>query len=227
MNVTSFDQINNTNTIIVLYPSGASGEFLAGTIAKSFDLVHSSSLNDYVTHNRYTYFDLFDRELSSSADPLNENQILDGINNYFSTNNDVNKAHIGLSHPTKHCVEFIEKHLNNARIVEITTVHTLSKKFRVVAAENKIPKHEHFTAHERYNFQMGAMKYDQSLCEVVHKLTIEWVELFAGNPENIIQPLEKFLMSQCDREMFVSLVQEYIQKNKPILDQSGAIPSPT
>lgn len=223
MRLTSIEQVNNSNCIIVLYPSGASGEFLAGSIAKTFPGVHSSQLNEYVTVNRYTYFDLFDRVLNSSISAVTQEQVLAGVNNYFSTNY-CDLKHVGLAHTTSNNLMFIKQNLPNAKIVEITTYDLISKNFRYLAAESKIPKHQNFTAGERNSFLTNAMQYTESHILSDNKLTIEWLDLLTRS-HCALDQLEDFFDLECDRDAFIRCIQEYIQRNNTIIEQCGITPA--
>lgn len=225
MHIADLNAINNNNTIIVLYPSGASGEFLAGTIAMVFDGVHSSQLNEYSSETRYNYFDIFDRTLNSSSEFVNYRVVLDGVNNYLVTN-DSDLKHLGLAHSVQETVDFLGDYLSQCQVIEVVTGTQESKRFRIEAANSKIPKHQNFTAAERAGFTQCATLFSASQCSMVSKLCVEWSDLFLYHTEATIERIEDFLKMKCDCGEFKNRIYDYLHRNQALIERCGISPTP-
>jgi hypothetical protein len=121
----SIDQIKNLPIILIMYPAGASGEFLATALTESFPNI--AKTNAYQEGpNRFKYLDVFDRILTSGIN-FNKDDIIAGINNFFYQNNTQDQIMLGLAHPNMFNKQFIHNHLSMLPVIEITTKNEQSK----------------------------------------------------------------------------------------------------
>ena len=195
----SIDQIKNLPIVLIMYPAGASGEFLATALTESFPNIAKTNAHQEGP-NRFKYLDVFDRTLTSGID-FNKDDIIAGINNFLYQNNPQGQIMLGLAHPTMFNKQFIFNYLSMLPVIEITTKNEKSKKFMVKALGAKITHKVISDIQKRIFYQ-----YKESYISNKDILKIEWEELFLSDTTNQFTRIEEFLKLTGSVEEFRSLV---------------------
>ena len=90
--------LEEVNALIIIYPSGASGEFLSAALSESFPGISNSNWH-WEDHCRCKFFDLFDRHLNSGFSIILTEHVLTGVKKYLNQCSDPLLLHIGICHP--------------------------------------------------------------------------------------------------------------------------------
>lgn len=206
--ISDLRDLGNYDIAIVLYPSGSSGEFLAHALSlcfKGFPQIDYS----WEKSSRMKFKDCFGRSLNGADEPVADSTVIQRFNQYLEeTRAGANDRLIGLSHPHLRSIEFIHSVLPQARVLEITTCHPDSQKFRNMAATEKIgPKQRatHLYKHTGH-------------CFAKH-LKIEWKELFVSHTQQRFHDIENFLQQTGDFEKFTHTVNDYVQRNQHLINK--------
>jgi hypothetical protein len=207
--ITSVDALNKLPAILLMYTTGTSGEFIAHALTESFpDITKTSQHWENVT--RCKYFDLFDRTLTSDIDrPINITKVINAVNFYLDENYPNNTIHIGLVHPKKFTLEFIQQHIPNVPIIEITTEQMQSKLFRFLSQSKvgrDIPDAPYFK-HNNCGYQGS------------QHIRIDWHDLLIGNTELMFNQIENFIQCKGSMEKFKVLVNDYLERNVDTIKQ--------
>jgi hypothetical protein len=196
--------LEQVNALLVIYPAGASGEFLSAAMSESFPCISKSTWN-WEDHNRCKFFDLFDRHLNSGFSTITEKCMLSGIEKYMSQCDNPFLLHIGMCHPNPYSLKFVSENLPFIPVLEIVTFNKKSKKFRFEAANQKIKnKSICFSTVEKYN----SCNYQTN-----NHLKIEWSDLFLDDVENQFKKIEKFIGHNGNVKKFKILVNDYLTRN--------------
>lgn len=198
------------DALLILYPAGASGEFLASALSQSFDCINESTWH-WENFNRCKYFDLFDRALNSGFTNITKQDLDNGVERYINKATDQSLIHIGLCHPNPASLNIISSYLLSVPILEITTHSNKSKYFRYLAATQKIEVKEMAPAGAFYN-------YSDSKVKCSRHLKIEWSNLLLDDTTNQFKQIEYFIGNVGNLKKFQELVDEYITRNQLILD---------
>lgn len=207
--ITKLDDILNYSPVILLYPAGASGEAFAYTITQSFPDV-SKSPHHWENGSRCKMLDFFNRSLTTGLNEVTEELVVKGVNIFLDHVIDLKDRNIALSHHNHESLNFIQEFLPKVPVIEVTTYTDLSKKFRHIGIKNKITPVVNAKA---------VRAYTNCGIRFRHHLQIEWSDLFLTNPMVVLKRLEEFLGMSGDQEIFISVINDYLVRNKSLIDQ--------
>jgi hypothetical protein len=202
------DELNNCPASIIVYPSGASGEFIAWALGQSVPAIADINA-EWENNNRIIYMDFLGRNLNSGFDELNPQAILDCANRFVSRV--TSDFYLIIAHPTDSSLAFIQQHLSNLPMIEITLKDPYSMEFSKRAAVGKIHKG---TTANTYQDRPGTISY----CAQRH-LQVEWKDIILTNPRQEFERILKFLGLQGSADRFAFLVDDYVSRNQKYLNE--------
>lgn len=208
--IKDLNQLSTLPALIILYPEGSSGEFLAHALTESLATI-TETHQHWENENRCKYFDLFDRTLTSSTRILFEDAVLAGINSYLEKNNPNGHLSIGLVHPAYNCIKFLEKYAKDTPTIEIVTHKPQSKQFRYTAAYNKIGGPGFDSSYY--------LNYDDSGYTANNHLKLEWSDIFLDSTELALENIKKFVRRTGSVDQFKNMVANYLHRNSEIVEQ--------
>jgi hypothetical protein len=199
--------LQSYNIVFLIYPSGASGEFLGYACMSSFENFAATNIH-WENSSRMKFADCLGRSLNGADEVVQESLLLERFNQYCVMHNvDKKQTAVALVHPQKKILEWLQQWFSHAPMIEITTHTTKSQKFRDLAATEKIgPKIRN--THLYYDC---GKQFDRHL-------KIEWQSLFLDSTDVEFQRLCGFLGHAGDFDQFNSLLQDYLKRNQHILD---------
>ena len=194
-------------TVLVLYFAGSSGEFLAQTLADSFDSI-AKRASWQEDAGRIKFLDLYGRSLNGGNTYFDDQIVLDRANEYFESLEKSGSLHIGLLHPHLNSMPYFLKNFSHHPVIEITAKNHHSKTFATLAALEKI---KHIQVHNtRRKFEHN---YTIPNC-----LQIEWQDLIFA-PHNAFEKISDFLKITGNKQKFIDLTEQYKVTNKKLFDQ--------
>lgn len=214
--MTTIEIIKNLPSAIVLYPAGASGEFIAYALT---NCIKGTTLTK--THwedgSRCKYFDLYDRSLNSGFDTITTDMVIENVNRFSQLlkRNINDTISFGLAHPRDASLTFISQYLPTVPIIQIVINNMKSKMFITAAAQYKI--------HKKGILSIEACKRETKYCNTKQYhgpnpiIKIEWEDMLLTNTKETFAAIEKFLNVNGDVAKFQELVYSYIEKNNNIL----------
>lgn len=205
--------INNFNTqpvVLILYQPGSSGEFFAHALTDSISDI-SKTLSTWENQTRVKYSDYFGRSLNSGDSVIDPDTVISRINLFFNQRTAIiNKYHIGIMHPNAASVGFVTEYFAHCPVIEITRTSELSQKFGTNASRNKIEK----TAIRKTAVHKTPVTYHAD-----RHLKVEWEDLMLNNPSGVFAQVLEFLQVTGNTDKFISMVQDYLQRNQSIINQ--------
>lgn len=194
-----------------MYPSGASGEFIAQALSNSIDSF-AKTPSHWENNNRVIYSDFLGRSLNSGDITIELDKVVSRAN-WFLELSTPGTAVI-IAHSENVTKNFIQQYLPDLPVVEIVIHQRKSRVFRKIAATTKIPK----------NFKVQGKIYDydsypaeSSYCARQH-LRIEWENIILTSPQVEFKKITNFLNTIGDANHFEQLVLDYCQRNQEIID---------
>lgn len=201
--IKTINDLNKLPILILLYTTGTSGEFIAHAITKSFPGI-TPTKQQWENVTRCKYFDLFDRTLTSDIDrPINADKVVDGVNLYLDENDPDRTMHLGLVHPKKFTLEFIQQYIPDVPIIEIVTEQMPSKVFRFLS-QSKVSAR----APDAPYFKHGTSGYQGA-----RHLRLEWNDLLIENVDQSFNKIENFIQLNGSVNEFKFHVNDYLQRN--------------
>jgi hypothetical protein len=214
--INSVEELNQQPAVILLYPSGASGEFVAGALSESIPDFAKTQI-EFENINRVKYLDFLGRSLNSGDDPLDHQLIVDRANIFL--NQCTPGQYLILAHGDRPAVDFIHAYLSCIPVIEIVIHKAKSKLFRQLAATEKIPK-EFKRANRDYDYS----KMPSSTRETFHRhITVEWEDLLLTNTDQEYAKIVQFLNTSGSVDVFKTLLSEYLIRNQDYITQINAI----
>lgn len=210
------EELNQQSAVILLYPSGASGEFIATSLSESIPSFTKTQI-EFENVNRVKYLDFLGRSLNSGDNLLNHNLIVKRANVFLDQC--IPGTHLILAHGDQPAIDFIHNYLSSIPVIEIVVHKARSKLFRHLAATEKIPK----------EFKRPGKNYDYinmrpSTGETFHKhITVEWEDLLLSNTNQEYAKIVKFLGTSGSIEVFNTLLADYLIRNQNYISQVNAI----
>lgn len=214
--VESVDALKNFNIMPLVYPGGASGEFLASALVQTMPRMTLTRHTWY--HNnesRANFYDVFNKLLNGGHNIIDNEEIINEVNMFFYINH-TKDFNIALVHPDPiSSIEWLRKYLPEAHTLEITTRRPLSQKFRIAAANAKInyPGRVPVTPVE-------GRWYTTSGFAGPNHLQIEWEDLLLQDVEGQFRRMEEFFGNTGDLALYKELVTDYRARNQSLIDQS-------
>lgn len=200
--------LDTSGVAVLLYPSGASGEFLGYAITESFP-EFTRTHQHWENISRCKFFDYFDRCLTSGFDPVGFDQVASGIALYHSKNQ-LRDISMGLCHIDSPSLRFLRQWCNDLPTIEIVTRTSLSKDFRVLAEQSKI------AAEDRVGKISNSRDYTHSYYTCDKHLQIEWSEILLTDTAKAFESIENFLGLAGSVDVFQSMVEDYLKRNEKI-----------
>lgn len=195
-----------------MYPSGASGEFIAQALSNSIDSF-AKTPSHWENDNRVIYADLLGRSLNSGDLVIDIDKVISRAN-WFLELATPGQAVI-LAHSEATTKNFIPKYLPDLPVVEIVIHQPKSKMFRRLAANAKIPK-EFLVPGRTYDYDSYPA---ESSYHAKKHIRIEWEDIILNNPEEQFLKITEFLNVIGDSTNFNQLVTDYCQRNQTILEE--------
>lgn len=196
--------LEKVNALIIIYPSGASGEFLSAALSESFPCISNSNWH-WEDHCRCKFLDLFDRHLNSGFNIISTENVLNGVKKYLNQCRDPLLLHIGLCHPHNASLQFVSENLPFVPVLEIVTLNQKSKNFRFVAANQKIKN--------KFVNLSTVKNYNSCTYQASKHLKIEWSDLFLDDVDGQFEKIEKFISHKGNVEKFKILIADYLDRN--------------
>lgn len=205
--INSLDDLRNIPTIIVLYPAGSSGEFLAHIISETTG-VCSTSVTEW-EDTRCKFQDFYGRSLNAGDQYIDPSKVVERVNNYCSTITSQGKFKVGLAHPVPYAsIEFLKLYSKHCYVIEITCLSDKSLDFKFAAANAKI-------THRPIVRQRNSVITHDFVAD--HHLLIEWSDLFIDNTVESIKKIFSFVGSTASVDPAVSMIVDYIALNKEFI----------
>jgi hypothetical protein len=207
--IKNINDLNKLPMCVLLYTTGTSGEFIAHALTESVTGI-TKTRQHWENVTRCKYFDLFDRTLTSDIDqPIDTNKVVSGVNLYLDENDPNDTVHLGLIHPKKFTLEFIQQYIPDVPIIEIVTEKMPSKLFRFLS-QNKVGieisnspyfKHNNCGYHGPYH------------------LRVEWDDLLIDNVDQSFKKIINFIQLDGSVNKFKLLVADYLERNSNTIDK--------
>lgn len=213
--VESIDALKNFNIMPLIYPGGASGEFLASALVQTMPRM---TLTRYTWYNnnetRANFYDVFNKLLNGGHQVIDNEEIINEVNMFFYVNgNHLRDFNIALVHPVPNSsIDWLLKHLQNSYVLEITTHQAISRRFRTLAANAKIS----YPGRK----PIDGSRYTQSWFEGPNHLQVEWEDLLLTDVEGQFHRMEEFFGNTGDLKLYKELVTDYVARNQSLIDQS-------
>lgn len=207
--LTTVDDLNHCSAAVIVYPSGASGEFIAWALGRSIPQIASVDAQ-WENNNRMIYMDFLGRNLNSGFDELDHQTIVDYANNYIARAS--GNFYLIIAHPTDSSLNFIQQHLSDLPLIEITVRDPYSMEFSKRAAVGKIHKG---TTKNTYKDRPGNIPYRAD-----QHLLVEWKDIILDRPAQEFVRISDFLGLTGSADRFVALVQDYVKRNQEYLNAS-------
>lgn len=228
--ISTVDDFKNYDLVILMYSTGASGEFIAGALTNSIPKFGKTQ-EQWISKNRKTFADALGKTLNGGWHHINNADVVQRFNLYLERSTfESDCKHLILAHPDPASLQFIKNYLNHVPIIEIVTNHSVSIKFRNIS-RNKVSYLEYIAGGDNKNNntltpeQYKSFQNDQTLnpkqvnYRAQQHLCIEWQDLMITNTAISFDEICKFLSCKGSIETFKPLVKEYLDRNQGILDQ--------
>lgn len=228
--INSVDDLKQYSLVLVLYSTGASGEFIASALTQSIP-EFARTREQWISHNRKTFADALGKTLNGGWHDINNQDVVQRFNLYLSQINDTPTAkHLTLAHPDPASLEFIQNYLSHVPTVEIVTNNPVSIKFRNIS-RGKVSYDDYVTGGDnQHNQALTLEQYksfqnDQTLnprsidYRAQQHLDVEWQDLMLTDTTKTFNAICEFLNSEGSVKIFKNMVEEYLDRNQDILDQ--------
>jgi hypothetical protein len=208
----SIKEISNHPVVILLYKSGASGEFLSYALTESIDQFTKTTMS-WKNTNQCIVQDYFGRSLLVGA--ITEDVVLPRINLYFEMAQHIGTWHMGISHLQPHQIEFVKNYGATWPVIEIITMRPVSEQFRQLARNSKIHKNYQPTSYNKNN------KINSTTTDMGHKLNkhlqIEWSDLLLTDTCATYSKILQFLDCTGNVGQFSAMVDDYVGRNQDLI----------
>jgi len=208
----SIKEISNHPVIVLLYKSGASGEFLSYALTESIDQFTKTTMS-WENTNRCIVQDYFGRSLLYG--PITEDVLLPRINLFFKMSRYVGSKHMGLSHFEAHQLDFIKNYNTAWPVVEVTTLQPVSEKFQLLSRDSKISK-KYISPNYNKNEKINGTTTDMGI-KLNRHLQIEWSDLFLTNTCATYSKILQFLDCTGNVDQFGIMVNDYVSRNQDLI----------
>jgi len=208
----SIKEISNHPVIILLYKSGASGEFLSYALTESIDQFTKTTMS-WENTNRCIVQDYFGRSLLYG--PITEDVLLPRINLFFEMSRCVGSKHMGLSHFKPHQLDFVKNYNTAWPVIEITTLQPVSERFQLLSRNSKIPK-KYVNPNYNNNEKINSTTTDMGIKLNKH-LQIEWSDLLLTDTCATYSKILQFLDCTGNADQFGIMVNDYVSRNQDLI----------
>lgn len=199
----SLEEISQQPVVIVLYNSGASGEFLAYALSQTISQFKKPK-SIWENQTRCKFDDYFGRSFTSGA--VTNDLILERVNLYWKKYlKSRGEWHLGLVHNEYEYLNILQNLGPDWPVIEITTISPQSQKFQYEARISKIS--QKFRPPQTYCQKVYAKKH----------LQIEWSDLILTDTKNSYSKIINFLEGHGNIDRFEYLVNDYRTRNENLL----------
>jgi len=228
--IDSVDDLKQYSLVLLLYSTGASGEFVASALTHSMpDFARTQE--QWISHNRKTFADALGKTLNGGWHDIKTQDVVQRFNSYLEQiDNTPTVQHLTLAHPDPASLDFIQKYLDHVPTVEIVTNNPVSIKFRNIS-RNKVSYDDYVTGGDnQHNNALDPEQYkffqnDQTLnprsidYRAQQHLCVEWQDLMLTDTTKTFNAICEFLNCEGSVKIFRSMVEEYLDRNQDILNQ--------
>lgn len=208
--LSSPEELVDQPVVVVLYDAGASGEFVAHALSQSIEEFAKTGMI-WENEDRCKFKDFFGRSLNNGQ--IIDDLLISRINLYFENIVAPGQWHMGMAHGQPEYLDFLQKYGLNWPVIELTTLHPVSKKFQLLARNKKLPGLEH--AVPKKNFTSRDLGF-----KVPKHLQIEWRDLLLSDTKNTYSEITGFLGAHGDPDLFQTLIDDYVNKNQELIQRS-------
>jgi hypothetical protein len=228
--INSVDDLKQYSLVLVLYSTGASGEFVASALSQSMP-AFAKTHEQWISKNRKTFADALGKTLNGGWHCIDNKHVVRRFNSYLEqSNTQSDSKHLILAHPDLASLEFIQSYLNHAPTIEIVTKNVASIKFRNIS-RNKV-NYEDYVAggNNQHNNPLTPEQYKSFQNDLTlnpktinyraqQHLCVEWQDLMITDTAKTFNAVCEFLDCEGSVEIFKTLVEEYLDRNQDILNQ--------
>ena len=214
--VESVDALKNFNIMPLIYPSGASGEFLASALVQTMPRMTLTRYTWYNTNeSRANFYDVFSKLLNGGHQVIDDKEIINATNMFFYVNgNHLRDFNIALVHPQPtSSIDWLLRHLRDSYVLEIIIHKPRSRRFSVLAANAKI------NYPGRIPININKHRQSQSYFEGPNHLRVEWEDFLLTDVEGQFHRMEEFFGTTGDLKLYKELVTDYWARNQSLIDQ--------
>lgn len=204
--IKNISELGEIPTVIILYYAGSSGEMLGHLLTQTLDDVSKTNAVHWENGNRCKFLDFYDRALTSGWETISDQLVIDGVNRYLSTVTCKKKYQVGLAHPKKASIEFLQSHAAHCPVIEICNTTSISLEFRHMAALHKIRKPAPVYHRPGHEFSS------------TYHLKLEWSDLFLNDAAGSFNKISEFLKTAGDLVLFKTQIDRYLGRNADILN---------
>ena len=207
-----------SQTTILLYQSGLSGEFLGWLLSECLT-DFSVGENYWEDNGRYKYVDALGRTLMGGGPIVSQSKLNERIQNYQHNQTGDGTRHIVLAHPDPIYVDFLRVHLSNAPVVEIVSRNYSSQIFQFLARNSKITATDLADSIHNHNREPLSIKEHFSRYSAKKHLEIEWSDLILNNTKQSVKSIAEFLNSDINLSKFSAMLNDYKQRNRDLISR--------
>jgi hypothetical protein len=211
--VSSLQQIAQDPVTVLLYKSGASGEFIGYALTQTIAEFTKTTMT-WEDHNRCKFQDYLGRTLTNGD--ITEDLLCDRVNFYFDSACSIGTKHLALSHFRPEQLEFLKNHVAHWPVIEITTLHPVSERFQRLARSHKIHKQPHY--------QDTPLKINVTAAEHGFRprrhLQVEWFDLVLSNCNKTYKSIVEFVEGTGDCRQFETMISDYVQRNQDLIKEA-------
>jgi hypothetical protein len=208
--INSVEELNSQPAVILFYPSGSSGEFIAQALSESIPAFAKTTAH-WENTSRVIYSDFLGRSLNSGDKIIDPNKVIARANDYLE--NASPGYRIILAHPHTATSKFITEYLPDIPIIEITLFNNKSRRFSKAAAENKIPAAAVVGQNINYDTRPSVSGFRTKF-----QLFVEWEALLLTHCEYEFDRITEFLSVTGDYDHFNQMVAEYLERNRELIE---------
>jgi hypothetical protein len=222
--ISSITELENYSTVILLYYTGSSGEFVASALSQCINEFASPS-SAWLGKNRVTFADALGKTLNGGWHTIQVDDAVRRFNEYMESKSS-SDTHLILAHPDNASINFIKKYLNFVPVIEITTQRQLSRKFRELA-QSKVSYSDFVNGGDNQLFDNLSKEQYITKTSTIHNtpkhyratrhLCVEWEKLLVTDVESTFNSIINFLNCTGSNEQFKKLAKEYLDRNQDIL----------
>jgi hypothetical protein len=228
--INSIDDLKKYSLVVMLYSTGASGEFIASALVQSIP-AFAKTREQWISENRKTFADALGKTLNGGWHDINRTDVVQRFNSYLEQSiAEPDSKHLILAHPDPASLEFIQSYLNHVPTIEIVTNNPVSIKFRNIS-RNKVSYLDYVTGGDNKNNntltleQYKSFQNDLTLnpklidYRAQQHLSVEWQHLMITDTAKTFNEICEFLNCQGSIKTFRLMVEEYLDRNQDILNQ--------
>ena len=207
-----------SNTTILLYQSGLSGEFLGWALSCCLE-DHSAGEQHWEGQTRCKYTDPLGRTLQDgSGIGVLKCKIDERLHLYNLNKTRSGSKHITLAHPDAEYIQFILKFLREAPVIEIVSRTHTSQHWQYIARSSKIKQIDLDQSTKSHSSTYEIQPYTK-MYQAPNHLEIEWADLFLNDSNKVIASIAEFLNNNIDVQKISAMIDNYKQRNNSLINR--------